>query len=67
MMISVIIVNYNGRHFLDACLSSLINQTFQDIEIILVDNASTDGTAGYIRSIYPSVIIIKNQLILTLY
>jgi len=60
MMISVIIVNYNGRHFLDACLSSLINQTFQDIEIILVDNASTDGTAGYIRRNYPSVIIIEN-------
>jgi hypothetical protein len=61
MMISIIIVNYNGRHFLDACLSSLISQTFQDFEIILVDNASIDGSFEYIQSRYPSVTVIENK------
>jgi hypothetical protein len=60
-MISVIIVNYNGRHFLDACLSSLTSQTFQDFEIILVDNASTDNSDEYVHSRYPSVLVIGNK------
>jgi GT2 family glycosyltransferase len=60
-MISVIIVNYNGLHFLDACLSSLSRQTFRDFEIILVDNASDDGSVEYIQSRYPVVRIVINK------
>ena len=60
-MISVIIVNYNGRHFLEACLSSLISQTFQDFEIIFVDNGSLDNSVEYVRQKYPSVLIIENK------
>ena len=59
-MISVIIVNYYGRHFLDACLSSFTNQTFQDFEIILVDNASADGSAEYVHNQFPSVKVVEN-------
>jgi len=61
MMISVIIVNHNGRHFLDACLSSLIHQTFQDFEIILVDNGSVDYSAEYVHNQFPSVIVVENK------
>lgn len=60
-IISVIIVNYNGRHFLDACLSSLLAQTFQESEIILVDNASSDGSAEYVHNQFPSVIVVQNE------
>ena len=42
--ISVIIVNYNGEAYLQQALDSLRTQTFQDFEVLLVDNASTDGS-----------------------
>jgi GT2 family glycosyltransferase len=43
-MISAIVVNYNGAEYLAACLESLCRQTYPDLEIIVVDNASTDGS-----------------------
>ena len=43
-MISAIVVNYNGAECLYACLSSLCTQTWPDLEVIVVDNASTDGS-----------------------
>jgi len=48
-LVSVIIVNYNRCELLGACLDSLENQTFQDFEIIVVDNGSTDSSPGFIR------------------
>ena len=58
-MISVVIVNYNGKKFLDGCLSSLDRQTCRDFEVILVDNGSSDGSAAYVRERYPSVILVE--------
>ncbi len=46
---SVIIVNFNGLRYLEGCLESLRQQTFQDFEVILVDNASEDGSAEQIE------------------
>jgi len=60
-MISIIIVNFNGSHFLDACLSSLKVQTDQDFETIIVDNASTDGSIENIRNSYQWVKLIENK------
>ncbi|WP_424031105.1 glycosyltransferase family 2 protein [Methanoregula sp.] len=57
-LISVVVVNFNGKKFLDDCLSSLACQTFRDFEIILVDNGSSDGSAGYVKERYPSVILV---------
>lgn len=37
-MISIVIPNYNGKHFLKGCLDSILKQSFTDIEIIVVDN-----------------------------
>ncbi|MFX4284473.1 glycosyltransferase family 2 protein [Aliarcobacter butzleri] len=42
--ISVIIPVYNTEKYLDKCLSSVVNQTFKDIEIIIVDDGSTDNS-----------------------
>lgn len=55
---SVIIVNWNGRHHIEACLGSLHGQTFGDFEVILVDNGSSDGSLEYVRSKFPWVRLI---------
>jgi GT2 family glycosyltransferase len=51
--VSVIVVNWNGRHLLDDCLRSLQQQSFGDFEVILVDNGSTDGSAQWVTTHYP--------------
>lgn len=45
-MISVIVPAYNVEDYIDACVSSILNSTYSDIELILVDDGSTDKTAG---------------------
>jgi GT2 family glycosyltransferase len=56
--ISVIVVNWNGKHFLRECFDSLRSQTFTDFETILVDNGSTDGSPDYVRQEFPEVRVI---------
>jgi GT2 family glycosyltransferase len=53
--VSIIIPHLNGLHHLEDCLGSLQRQLFQDFEIILVDNGSTDGTQTYVQENYPEV------------
>ncbi|MFZ2411959.1 MAG: glycosyltransferase family 2 protein [Candidatus Methanoperedens sp.] len=60
LKVSVVVVNYNGKKYLSSCLSSLENQTYSDFEVILVDNASTDGSVEYVKAYFPSVRIIEN-------
>lgn len=50
-MISVIVPVYNTKEYLERCVNSLRAQTFQDLEIILVDDGSTDGSGGLCDSL----------------
>ena len=59
-LVSIVLLNWNGKHHLERCLPSLVAQTCQDFEIILVDNGSTDGSVAYIQANYPSVRLIQN-------
>lgn len=54
-LVSVILVNFNGAKFLRECLSSVFRQTYPDIEVLLVDNGSTDGSVELARKEFPSV------------
>ena len=54
-MLSVVIPNWNGISYLPTCLNALSNQTICDFEVIVVDNASTDGSHEMIESKYPMV------------
>lgn len=58
--VSVIIVNWNGKKWLKKCIESLQVQTYKDIEIIIVDNASSDASAEYIETVFPVVRLIKS-------
>jgi GT2 family glycosyltransferase len=55
--ISVVVLNWNGRQFLEDCLLSLRRQTFRDFETILVDNGSTDGSVAYVSSRFPEATV----------
>lgn len=48
-LISIIIPVYNAEHFLERCLSSLLSQTYKNLEIILVNDGSTDNSANIIN------------------
>ncbi len=48
-LVSVIVVNFNGMKFIECCLSSLEKQTWNNLEFILVDNGSQDGSAEHMR------------------
>ena len=53
--VSVVIVSWNGRRYLEPCLAAAVAQQGIDAEVILVDNASTDGTAEVVRARFPQV------------
>lgn len=58
-MVSVVFTSYNHREFLNQALESLVNQTYKDFELIIVDDCSTDGSQEIIKSFftrYPELI-----------
>ena len=52
---SVVVPNWNGRAWLDGCLNSLAAQTVAPLEVIVVDNGSTDGSVAHLRAEHPRV------------
>jgi GT2 family glycosyltransferase/glycosyltransferase involved in cell wall biosynthesis len=54
-LVSAIIVTYNAGLWLKICLESIFAQTYQPIEWIVVDNASSDQTCDQIEQLYPQV------------
>ena len=59
--LSIVIVTFNSKNSIKACLSSVFNQDYRDLEVIVVDNGSVDGTVNLIREKYPQVILIENK------
>lgn len=57
--VSIVIVTWNGRQYLDACLGAVAGQHGVLTETILVDNASTDGTVDHVRRSFPWVRIVS--------
>ncbi|MBM4431359.1 MAG: glycosyltransferase family 2 protein [Chloroflexi bacterium] len=60
LLASIVIVNYNGWHHLQRCLPSLLQEEQQDCEIVLVDNASSDGSPAHVARAFPRVRLIRN-------
>jgi GT2 family glycosyltransferase len=56
----VVVLNWNRRADTLACLASLLEQTYRDLSIVVVDNGSTDGSVAGIRATYPMVTVIEN-------
>ena len=49
-LVSVIIPVFNGQKYLSYCIDSLLNQTYSNIEVILVNDGSTDQSESIIQS-----------------
>ena len=56
---SIIIVNWNGVTLLQECLQSVFSQSYLDIEVILVDNNSSDNSVEFVAKNYPAVKLIQ--------
>ena len=63
MILTVIIVNYNGNHFIRACLDSVLSQKkfFNNFKIIVFDNASTDDSLSTLEQYTDSIELIKHK------
>jgi len=59
--VAVIIPNYNGEEYLENCLTSLLDQTYSNYSITMVDNASADSSVELVRRQFPDVEIIENR------
>ena len=63
-VVSVIILNYNGKEYLETCLNSVLNSAYSNFEVIFVDNGSSDGSVDFVKekfACYPCLRIVINS------
>lgn len=60
-LVAVVILNWNGKHFLQKYLAFVLASSYQNKKIIVADNASTDDSIIYLQQNFPTVEIIINQ------
>ncbi|PVH25085.1 glycosyltransferase family 2 protein [Sphingobacterium corticibacter] len=58
--VAVVILNWNGRYFLEKFLPSVFNSSYPNLSFVLGDNASTDDSVAFVRECYPTIKIIEN-------
>ncbi len=61
-LVSVLILNHNGKAFLKDCFESVLAADYPNQEIILIDNASTDDSVAYTKANFPSVKIFETGI-----
>ena len=63
-LISVIVPVYNGEHYLADCIESIEGQTYRNLEIIIINDGSTDGTrkiCNTLREVYENISVITME------
>ncbi|MEM2465504.1 MAG: glycosyltransferase family 2 protein [Candidatus Bathyarchaeia archaeon] len=60
-LVSIVILNWNGEKCIRDCLDSVLRTEYPSFEVIVVDNASTDGSKDLIKNLYPQVKLIENR------
>lgn len=58
-LVSIIIVNFNGRPYLATCLESILRTDYPNYEILVIDNCSSDGSPDFLSKYFPNVLLIK--------
>ncbi len=59
--VAVVILNWNGKKYLEQFLPSVVASSYPNLEIIIGDNASTDDSVSFLKVIYPQLRIIEND------
>jgi GT2 family glycosyltransferase len=59
--VAIVILNWNGRNFLEKFLPSVLTSTYVNKNIIVADNASTDDSIDFLKAHYPQIEIIQNS------
>ena len=60
-LISIVVVSWNSVRYLADCLESVMNQTYPEVESLVIDNASTDGSRLRLRAQFPEVHLVQND------
>ena len=60
-LVSAIVVNWNGKEYLSKCLFSLGKISYKNLEVIVVDQSSTDGSQSLVKTKFPKVKLIENK------
>jgi GT2 family glycosyltransferase len=60
--VAVVILNWNGKHFLEKFLPSIIASTYKNFQIIVADNASNDDSISFLKEKYPQIKILVSKL-----
>jgi GT2 family glycosyltransferase len=59
--VAIVILNWNGVKYLQQFLPSVLASTYPNLDVVLGDNASTDNSVAYVKSLYPNIRIIQNN------
>ena len=60
-IVSIIIPHWNGIETLSECIDSLLKSTFESYEVIVADNASSDGSLAWIKKAHPHIKLVEND------
>ena len=60
-LVAIVILNYNGKNYLEQFLPSVLSSTYSNKKIIVADNASTDGSIDFLKQYYPAVQLLSNS------
>ena len=60
-MVSILILNYNGEPYVERCLNSLLDQSYSNFEVIMVDNGSSDNSLQILKEYVPQIKLILND------
>lgn len=55
---AIVVVNWNGHQYLEACLTAVLDQRFTDVRVVVVDNGSSDGSVEWMADHFPQVQVI---------
>jgi GT2 family glycosyltransferase len=59
--VAVVILNWNGKSYLQQFLPSVMQSTYPNLKVVIADNASTDGSVSFLQQQYPQIAVIQNR------
>jgi len=60
-LVSIVLLAYNGKRYIHECAYAIANQSYKNVEIIVVDNGSTDGSVHALKTSFPNWVYIDHK------